>query len=149
MIFRFAAVAATLVLSRSVESFAPHKSFTRPIVSVGASTTSLSAASTLYDKIWSDHVVNDDGLSSLLYIDRHLVHEVTSPQAFEGLRLANRSVRRPDCTLATVDHGDESDRLFGTDRTAQRVVDHHESSSMKSLIVPPQVSPTANASSSL
>eukprot|EP00566_Odontella_aurita_P008817 CAMPEP_0113539886 /NCGR_PEP_ID=MMETSP0015_2-20120614/8174_1 /TAXON_ID=2838 /ORGANISM="Odontella" /LENGTH=830 /DNA_ID=CAMNT_0000439629 /DNA_START=83 /DNA_END=2575 /DNA_ORIENTATION=+ /assembly_acc=CAM_ASM_000160 len=59
---------------------------------------------TLYDKIWDDHVVSDDGLSSLLYIDRHLVHEVTSPQAFEGLRLASRSVRRPDCTLTTVDH---------------------------------------------
>ncbi len=59
---------------------------------------------TLYDKIWDDHIVDDDGLSSLLYIDRHLVHEVTSPQAFEGLRLANRVVRRPDCTLSTVDH---------------------------------------------
>jgi 3-isopropylmalate dehydratase len=73
-------------------------------------TTSLNAASTasaprtLYDKIWDDHIVVDDGQSSLLYIDRHLVHEVTSPQAFEGLRLANRGVRRPDCTLATVDH---------------------------------------------
>ena len=71
-----------------------------------SSSSSLSAEqpSTLYDKIWSSHLVDDDGLSSLLYIDRHLVHEVTSPQAFEGLRLANRSVRRPDCTLATVDH---------------------------------------------
>lgn len=59
---------------------------------------------TLYDKIWDDHVVEDDGMASLLYIDRHLVHEVTSPQAFEGLRLAKRGVRRPDCTLATVDH---------------------------------------------
>ena len=59
---------------------------------------------TLYDKIWDDHVVDDDGKSSLLYIDRHLVHEVTSPQAFEGLRLTNRGVRRPDCTLVTVDH---------------------------------------------
>ncbi|KAG6832975.1 hypothetical protein H0H92_004859 [Tricholoma furcatifolium] len=60
---------------------------------------------TLYDKIWDDHVVdvNDDGLA-LIYIDRHLVHEVTSPQAFEGLRNAARPVRRPDCTLATVDH---------------------------------------------
>eukprot|EP00956_Cyclotella_meneghiniana_P000897 scaffold1038_cov81-Cyclotella_meneghiniana.AAC.5 len=71
-----------------------------------SSSSSLSAEqpSTFYDKIWSSHLVDDDGLSSLLYIDRHLVHEVTSPQAFEGLRLANRSVRRPDCTLATVDH---------------------------------------------
>ncbi|KAH9482872.1 3-isopropylmalate dehydratase [Psilocybe cubensis] len=60
---------------------------------------------TLYDKIWDDHVVdvNEDGLA-LVYIDRHLVHEVTSPQAFEGLRTAGRPVRRPDCTLATVDH---------------------------------------------
>ncbi|KAI0939064.1 hypothetical protein AcV5_000584 [Taiwanofungus camphoratus] len=60
---------------------------------------------TLYDKIWDDHVIDvqDDGLA-LIYIDRHLVHEVTSPQAFEGLRNAGRSVRRPDCTLVTVDH---------------------------------------------
>ncbi|KAG8218386.1 aconitase family-domain-containing protein [Butyriboletus roseoflavus] len=60
---------------------------------------------TLYDKIWDDHVVDamEDGLA-LIYIDRHLVHEVTSPQAFEGLRTAGRNVRRPDCTLATVDH---------------------------------------------
>lgn len=60
---------------------------------------------TLYDKIWDDHVVSqqEDNLA-LIYIDRHLVHEVTSPQAFEGLRTAGRPVRRPDCTLATVDH---------------------------------------------
>ncbi|KAG6886056.1 hypothetical protein C0993_004046 [Termitomyces sp. T159_Od127] len=65
----------------------------------------VSSPRTLYDKIWDDHVVdiNDDGLA-LIYIDRHLVHEVTSPQAFEGLRNANRPVRRPDCTLATLDH---------------------------------------------
>jgi homoaconitase/3-isopropylmalate dehydratase large subunit len=59
---------------------------------------------TLYDKIWDDHLVDDDGMSSLIYVDRHLVHEVTSPQAFEGLRMAKRGVRRPDCTLVTVDH---------------------------------------------
>ncbi|SAM05201.1 hypothetical protein [Absidia glauca] len=60
---------------------------------------------TLFDKVWDDHVVDqqEDG-TCVLYIDRHLVHEVTSPQAFEGLRNAGRSVRRPDCTLATVDH---------------------------------------------
>jgi 3-isopropylmalate/(R)-2-methylmalate dehydratase large subunit len=60
---------------------------------------------TLYEKIWDSHVVErrDDG-TCLLYIDRHLVHEVTSPQAFEGLRLANRKVRRPDLTLAVADH---------------------------------------------
>ena len=61
--------------------------------------------STLYDKIFDEHTVDisPEG-TALLYIDRHLVHEVTSPQAFEGLRLAGRPVRRPDCTLVTVDH---------------------------------------------
>jgi len=60
---------------------------------------------TLYEKIWESHVVRreDDG-TCLLYIDRHLVHEVTSPQAFEGLRASGRRVRRPDLTLATADH---------------------------------------------
>ena len=60
---------------------------------------------TLYDKIWNEHVVHqqEDG-TSLLYVDRHLVHEVTSPQAFEGLRLSKRPVRRPDLTLAVADH---------------------------------------------
>jgi len=60
---------------------------------------------TLYDKIWDDHLVanNPDG-TSLIYIDRHLVHEVTSPQAFEGLRLNKRKVRAPERTLAVVDH---------------------------------------------
>lgn len=59
---------------------------------------------TMYDKIWDDHIVDgtSDG-AALLYIDRHLVHEVTSPQAFEGLEQAGRPVRRPDCTLVTVD----------------------------------------------
>src|SRR3546814_18302155 len=60
---------------------------------------------TLYEKIWNAHIVNrrDDG-TCLIYIDRHLVHEVTSPQAFEGLRLAGRKVRRPALTLAVPDH---------------------------------------------
>lgn len=60
---------------------------------------------TLYEKIWASHVVErrDDG-TCLIYIDRHLVHEVTSPQAFEGLRVAGRRVRRPDLTLAVPDH---------------------------------------------
>ncbi|KAF2455059.1 3-isopropylmalate dehydratase [Lineolata rhizophorae] len=60
---------------------------------------------TLYDKVLSDHIVDEkeDG-TILLYIDRHLVHEVTSPQAFEGLKNAKRKVRRPDCTLVTTDH---------------------------------------------
>jgi 3-isopropylmalate/(R)-2-methylmalate dehydratase large subunit len=58
------------------------------------------AARTAYEKIWDDHVIGDD----LLYVDLHLIHEVTSPQAFEGLRLAGRPVRRPDRTIATADH---------------------------------------------
>ena len=60
---------------------------------------------TLFDKIWQSHVVEqlDDG-TALLYIDRHLVHEVTSPQAFEGLRMNGRAVRRPDATIAVADH---------------------------------------------
>ncbi|KAG7191549.1 3-isopropylmalate dehydratase [Scheffersomyces spartinae] len=63
------------------------------------------APRTLYDKVFDDHIVHkDDGGSCLIYIDRHLVHEVTSPQAFEGLKNAGRKVRRTDCTLATVDH---------------------------------------------
>ncbi len=60
---------------------------------------------TLFDKIWQSHVVEPlDGGTALIYIDRHLVHEVTSPQAFEGLRLSGRAVRRPDATIAVVDH---------------------------------------------
>ncbi|MEO9900186.1 MULTISPECIES: 3-isopropylmalate dehydratase large subunit [Alphaproteobacteria] len=65
----------------------------------------MSKPRTLFDKIWQDHLVDvqDDG-TCLIYIDRHLVHEVTSPQAFEGLRNAGRQVRRPDLTLAVADH---------------------------------------------
>lgn len=60
---------------------------------------------TIIEKVWEKHVVHQqEGKPDLLYIDLHLVHEVTSPQAFEGLRLANRTVRRPDLTFATVDH---------------------------------------------
>jgi 3-isopropylmalate/(R)-2-methylmalate dehydratase large subunit len=60
---------------------------------------------TLFDKVWESHVVRRaDGLPDLLYVDLHLVHEVTSPQAFESLRLEGRRVRRPDLTLATMDH---------------------------------------------
>ena len=60
---------------------------------------------TLYDKIWNEHLVHkqEEG-TSLLYVDRHLIHEVTSPQAFEGLRVAKRKVRRPNLTLAVADH---------------------------------------------
>src|SRR5438270_1883719 len=60
---------------------------------------------TLYDKIWDAHLVaSAPGETPVLYIDRHLVHEVTSPQAFEGLRLAGRKVRRPELSLAVADH---------------------------------------------
>src|ERR1700741_464149 len=60
---------------------------------------------TLFDKIWDSHVVErlEDG-TCILYIDRHLLHEVTSPQAFEGLRMAGRKLRRPDLTIAVADH---------------------------------------------
>jgi 3-isopropylmalate/(R)-2-methylmalate dehydratase large subunit len=72
---------------------------------------------TLYDKIWDDHLVDEqpDG-TCLLYIDRHLVHEVTSPQAFEGLRLSGRKMRAPEKTLAVVDHNvPTTDRSKGID----------------------------------
>jgi 3-isopropylmalate/(R)-2-methylmalate dehydratase large subunit len=60
---------------------------------------------TLSNKLWDRHVVHSaDGEPDLLYIDLHLVHEVTSPQAFDGLRLHGRTVRRPDLTIATADH---------------------------------------------
>ncbi len=62
------------------------------------------AGKTLSEKVWDRHVVHSDDDGDLLYIDLHLVHEVTSPQAFDGLRLNGRTVRRPDLTLATMDH---------------------------------------------
>jgi 3-isopropylmalate/(R)-2-methylmalate dehydratase large subunit len=65
----------------------------------------MTAAKTMFEKIWESHEVSD----GLLYIDLHLVHEVTSPQAFDGLRLAGRQVRRPDRTLATADHNTPTD----------------------------------------
>ena len=72
---------------------------------------------TLLDKVWDAHVVREleDG-RTLLYIDLHLVHEVTSPQAFEGLRLAGRKVRRPDLTFATVDHNVPTSAAASADR---------------------------------
>src|SRR6202162_3807112 len=66
---------------------------------------------TLLDKVWESHVARRaEGLPDLLYIDLHLVHEVTSPQAFEALRLAGRPVRRPDLTIATMDHAVPTER---------------------------------------
>lgn len=73
--------------------------------------------STLFDKIWAAHEV----ASNLLYIDLHLVHEVTSPQAFDGLRLADRRVRRPDRTLATADHNVPTDGTPVAARSCARV----------------------------
>ena len=66
----------------------------------------MTKALTLYDKIWNAHVVHEDAKTgeALLYIDLHLIHEVTTPQAFAGLKEANRKVRRPDLTLAVADH---------------------------------------------
>ena len=81
---------------------------------------------TLLDKIWKPHVVRDlPGGVSLLYIDRHLVHEVTSPQAFDGLRLAGRCVRRPDLTVATMDHNipTTQDRLTIADPVSRAQVE--------------------------
>jgi 3-isopropylmalate/(R)-2-methylmalate dehydratase large subunit len=68
---------------------------------------------TLFDKVWDAHVVHEEeGKPALLYIDFHLIHEVTTPQAFDGLRLADRAVRRTDLTLATLDHNTPTDDLF-------------------------------------
>ena len=78
---------------------------------------------TLYDKIWDDHLVHEqpDG-TALLYIDRHLVHEVTSPQAFEGLRMTGRKVRSPEKTLAVVDHNvPTTDRSKGIAEEESRI----------------------------
>jgi 3-isopropylmalate/(R)-2-methylmalate dehydratase large subunit len=86
--------------------------------------TIMTAPRTLYDKIFDDHVVDrqDDG-TCLLYIDRHLVHEVTSPQAFEGLRMTGRKVRRPEKTLAVVDHNvpTSPDRAEGIKNEESRI----------------------------
>ncbi|MBV8473801.1 MAG: 3-isopropylmalate dehydratase large subunit [Hyphomicrobiales bacterium] len=78
---------------------------------------------TLYDKIWDDHVIETKAEgSSLLYIDRHLIHEVTSPQAFEGLRMSGRKVRAPEKTLAVVDHNIQTtDRRGGITDPESRV----------------------------
>lgn len=84
------------------------------------------APQTLFEKIWASHVVAEEAdKPPLIYIDRHLIHEVTSPQAFEGLRLAGRSVRRPELTFATMDHNvPTTDRSIPTqDETARRQMD--------------------------
>ena len=78
---------------------------------------------TLYDKIWNEHVVHQqDDKTTLLYVDRHLIHEVTSPQAFESLRLSKRKVRRPNLTLAVADHNvPTTDRLKGIDDEESKI----------------------------
>jgi 3-isopropylmalate/(R)-2-methylmalate dehydratase large subunit len=82
---------------------------------------------TLFDKIWDSHIVHKDADGTcVLYIDRHLVHEVTSPQAFEGLRLTGRTVRRPDATLAVPDHN-----VPTTDRT--NIVDEESRIQLEAL----------------
>ena len=84
----------------------------------------MTKAKTLYDKIWDAHLVDEqpDG-TCLLYIDRHLVHEVTSPQAFEGLRMANRKVRAPEKTIAVPDHNVPTtlDREKGIENPESRI----------------------------
>ncbi|NMM54197.1 3-isopropylmalate dehydratase large subunit [Paenibacillus aquistagni] len=80
---------------------------------------------TLYEKIWDQHeIVQETGKPSILYIDLHLVHEVTSPQAFEGLRLSGRKVRRPDLTYATMDHNvPTKDRFNISDPISKQQID--------------------------
>jgi 3-isopropylmalate/(R)-2-methylmalate dehydratase large subunit len=86
---------------------------------------------TLADKIWDDHVVASAGGEDLLYVDMHLVHEVTSPQAFTGLRAAGRAVRRPDLTVATMDHNVPTDP--GTVRGRLPVADELSRAQMEAL----------------
>ena len=83
---------------------------------------------TLFEKIWNSHVVVErENEPSLIYIDRHLIHEVTSPQAFDGLRVNNRKVRRPDLTVATIDHN-----VPTTDRSLP-MIDETSSTQIKTL----------------
>jgi 3-isopropylmalate/(R)-2-methylmalate dehydratase large subunit len=91
-------------------------------------TPSSTAPKTLFEKVWNQHLVAEPANEpALLYIDLHLVHEVTSPQAFDGLRLANRKLRRPDRTVATVDHNvpttSIADRLHIVDQTSSRQIE--------------------------
>ena len=110
-------------LSNITKEGESHISARDPINDENRNSHAMTAPRTLYDKIWDDHVVDvePDG-TSLLYIDRHLVHEVTSPQAFEGLRVAGRRVRHPEKTLAVVDHNVQtSDRRFGIEDPESRL----------------------------
>src|SRR5580658_8392094 len=83
-----------------------------PSVSASSGAGSSTGPRTLSQKVWDDHVVySADGEPDLLFVDLHLVHEVTSPQAFDGIRLAGRRVRRPQLTVATMDHNVPTTRL--------------------------------------
>lgn len=82
--------------------------------------------STLYDKVFNKHVITKDGELYLIYVDRHYIHEITSPQAFEGLRMYNRTVRRPDKTFGTMDHNTpttKEERENITDKLAKMQLD--------------------------
>jgi 3-isopropylmalate/(R)-2-methylmalate dehydratase large subunit len=89
---------------------------------------------TLYEKIWDAHIIDrrDDG-TCLIYIDRHLVHEVTSPQAFEGLRVAGRTVRRPDLTLAVPDHNLPTTPRVGADGKRLPIADVESAQQLAAL----------------
>ena len=84
----------------------------------------MSKPRTLLEKIWESHVVGveKDG-TCLLYIDRHLTHEVTAPQPYEGLRVAGRKVRRPDATIAVIDHNIATDRSEGIEADSRLQID--------------------------
>lgn len=94
----------------------------------------MTTAQTLYEKIWQAHVIEDrtDG-TSLIYIDRHIVHEVTSPQAFDGLRAAGRSVRRPDLTLAVPDHNLPTTPRFDAHGRAVPIADPQSAAQLNAL----------------
>src|SRR3982750_4969853 len=84
----------------------------------------MSRPKTLFERIWERHVVAEpEGEPALLYVDLHLIHEVTSPQASEGLRLAGRRVRRPDLSVATMDHNVPTEEGPVTDPLARRQLD--------------------------
>ncbi len=95
---------------------------------------------TLFQKVWDRHVLSVTNEATLLYIDRHLVHEVTSPQAFDGLRLAGRKVRRPDLTFATIDHNVPTDNQLDIrdllSRLACPETDKHLASPDRSIAFP-------------
>jgi len=93
---------------------------------------------TLFDKIWDSHVIAPAGEGTyLLYIDLHLCHEVTTPQAFEGLKLAGRKVRRPDATIAVADHNiPTSNRAAGIDEPSRSCRSIHWSATSSSSACP-------------